>query len=152
MNDVQRICPQCTATGSLNARYCAKCGYDFSGALPVPQNNLPVVFSQAALPVLVGAASVALRIGWKVLQSRWTQAAAEKAVDAAINKARQASLQNASEQTIVDSSQPSPVPRQTDVAYARPRRTITIRSAWSVGDTNGTWRQGYTEHRIDLDD
>ena len=142
MNEVQRICPQCAAAGPLAARYCAKCGYDFQGELPVPQNNLPVMLGRAAVPVLVGAASVALRIGWKALQSRWAQAAAEKAIDAAINK-RQTQPPSPQQQT--------PAVRVTDLR-TRPRRSITIRSAWSVGDANGVWRQGFSEHRIDIDD
>lgn len=143
MSDVQRVCPQCAAAGPLTARYCARCGYDFQGELPVPQNNLPVMLGRAAVPVLVGAASVALRIGWKVLQSRWAQAAAEKAVDAAIHKIQSSPA---------PSPQQSPAPRPTDVVDLRSRRTITMRSAWSVGDANGVWRQGYSEQRIDLDE
>ena len=90
MSEVQRICPQCAAAGPLSARYCARCGHDFQGELPAPQSSLPVMLGRAAVPVLVGAASVALRIGWKVLQSRWAQEAAERAVDAAMRKAQQA--------------------------------------------------------------
>ena len=143
MSDVQRVCPQCTAAGPLSARYCARCGYDFEGQLPALQNNLPVMLGRAAVPVLVGAASVALRIGWKVLQSRWTQAAAERAVDAAIHKVQS---------TPAAAPQQAPAPRAAEVVDPRTRRSITIRSAWSVGDANGVWRQGYTEHRIDLDE
>ena len=140
MSDVERICPQCGTAGPLSARYCARCGYDFQGELPVPQNSLPLTLGKAAVPVLVGAASVALRLGWRALQSRWARAAAEKAVDVAVQKAQ-------------NSQPPSPqAPRQADVVVRRPRRTITIRSAWSIGDANGVWRQGYSEHRIDFDE
>jgi hypothetical protein len=135
MSNVQRVCPQCAAAGSLNARYCAKCGYDFEGELPALASKLPLALGKAAVPVLVGAASVALRLGWKALQSRWAQAAAEKAVDVALHK-----------------TQSPPAPRPADAVERRPRRTVTIRSAWSVGDANGVWRQGYSEHRIDLDE
>lgn len=137
MSDVQRICPQCAASGPLSARYCAACGHDFQGELPARQSSLPAVLGQAAVPVLVGAASVALRIGWKLLQSRWAQAAAERAVDSAIHRVQQ-----------------TPAQQQEDVVNvrSRPHRTVTIRSAWSVGDTNGVWRQGFSEHHIELDD
>lgn len=141
MSEVQRICPQCGAAGPLSARYCARCGHDFQGELPVPQSNLPVVLGGAAVPVLLGAAGVALRIGWKILQSRWAQAAAEKAVDVALHRTQPA-----------PPPQQSPAPSRTDIVSSRPRRTLTIRSAWSVGDANGVWRQGYSEHRIDLDE
>lgn len=143
MSEVQRICPQCAAVGPLSARYCARCGHDHQGELPAPQSNLPVMLGQVALPVLLGAASVALRIGWKALQSRWAQEAAERAVDAALRKAQQAP-------TV--SPQDSPVVRQPDAVVRASRRTVTIRSAWSVGDANGVWRQGFSEHRIDLDE
>ncbi len=139
MSEVQRICPHCAVAGPLNARYCPACGYDFQGALPATQNSLPMTLGKAAVPVLVGAASVALRIGWKMLQSRWAQAAAEKAVDAAMNKVQETT------------SQPT-VHQSNDVAEQRPRRTVTIRSAWSVADSAGMQRQGYSEHRIDLDE
>ncbi len=135
MSEVQRICPQCANSGPIYARYCPSCGYDFQSALPAVQSNLPVVLSKAAVPMLVGAASVALRMGWKMLQSRWAKAAAEKAVDAAIQKIQTPIVQP-----------------QADVTERRSRRTITIRSAWSVADRNGVQQQGYSEHRIDLDD
>lgn len=143
MSEVQRICPQCTAAGPLNARYCPACGYDFEGSLPAIQSNLPVVLTTAAVPVLVGAASIALRLGWRALQGRWAREAAKKAVDVAINK--------------VQSTTPHPdsaptVRQQTDIEQTRHRRTVTIRSAWSVADSNGVHRQGFTEHRIDLDE
>ncbi|MDI9548111.1 MAG: hypothetical protein QM346_11000 [Chloroflexota bacterium] len=111
------------------------------------QSNLPAVIGKAAVPFLLGAASLALRLGWKVLQSRWAQAAAESAVDAALKKVQPAKTRPA----------PNPAPIQPaapveEPLAARARRTITIRSAWAVGDANGIWRQGFTEQRIDLDD
>ncbi len=102
-----------------------------------------MVLGRAAVPVLVGAASVALRIGWKLLQSRWAQEAAERAVEAALQKAQQAPA---------EPTQQSPDGRRADVVESRSGRTVTIRSAWAVGDTNGVWRQGFSEHRIDLDE
>ncbi len=142
MSDIRRICAQCGASAPLTVRYCGNCGYDFQGELPMPQSNLPAVIGKAAVPFLLGAASLALRVGWKVLQSRWAQAAAESAVDAALQKVQPA-------------SRPAPIqpaPPTEQPLSARARRTITIRSTWAVGDANGIWRQGYTEQRIDLDD
>ncbi len=147
MSDIRRICAQCGASVPLTVRYCGNCGYDFQGELPVAQSNLPAVIGKAAVPFLLGAASLALRLGWKVLQSRWAQAAAESAVDAALKKVQPAKTRPA----------PNPAPIQPaapveEPLAARARRTITIRSAWAVGDANGIWRQGFTEQRIDLDD
>jgi hypothetical protein len=152
MSDIRRICAQCGASVPLNARYCGNCGYDFQGELPVAQSSLPAVVGKAAVPFLLGAASLALRLGWKVLQSRWAQAAAESAVDAALKKVQSAKVQPVPKPASV---QPAPIqpaaPAEQSLA-ARARRTITIRSAWAVGDANGIWRQGFTEQRIDLDD
>ena len=142
MSDIQRICAQCGASVPLNVRYCGSCGYDFQGELPVPQSNLPAVISKAALPVLLGAASLALRVGWQVLQSRWGQAAAEQAVNSVLGKAQPPAKP-------APTQPPAPIER---APAPRSRRTITIRSAWSMGDANGVWRQGYSEQRIDLDD
>ena len=112
MSEVQRICPQCAAAGPLSARYCARCGHDYQGELPAPQSSLPMVLGRAAVPVLVGAASVALRIGWKLLQSRWAQEAAERAVDAALRKAQQAPM---------EPTQQPPDGRRADVVESRSR-------------------------------
>jgi hypothetical protein len=35
---------------------------------------------------------------------------------------------------------------------ARPRTTIRIRSSWAVGDANGVWRQGVSDHTIEIDE
>jgi hypothetical protein len=34
----------------------------------------------------------------------------------------------------------------------RTRRSIRIRSTWAVGDARGVWRQGATEHIIEIDE
>ncbi|MEZ4861048.1 MAG: zinc ribbon domain-containing protein [Caldilineaceae bacterium] len=128
MSEVQRICTQCGQAGPLNARYCAHCGYDTEGALPVQRQNLPAVVVRAALPILAGAASLALRAGWKLLQNRLTTAAAESTSTAL---------------------RTTPAPA---AAPAKSRRTIHIRSAWAVGDANGNWRRGESEHVIEIDD
>lgn len=143
MSEIQRICVECGAPTPLSARYCGACGYDFEGELPVPQSvNLPAVIGKAALPVLLAAGSVALRMGWRIMQSRWAQAAAEKAVTAALTPGR-APAKAAPIQKATPGEHP-PAPRG--------RRTITIRSSWAVGDANGVWRQGVSEQRIDLDE
>lgn len=133
MSDIQRICVQCGFANPLESRYCARCGYDSQGALPAPRTTLPAVIGRAALPVLVGAASVALRLGWRLLQQRASQA------------------------TRVPPSQPSRqiVPRQDAPPVPRParaRRTIHIRSTWATGDANGVWRQGSSEHFIEVEE
>ena len=59
MSDVKRICPQCSNAFPLDARHCTHCGYDMDASLPAPQSSLPELVSKAAVPVLVGAASLA---------------------------------------------------------------------------------------------
>ena len=129
MSDVQRICPQCGQGAPLNAQFCPHCGYDHDAALPAPQNTLPATIGRAALPVLAGAATLALRGGWKLLNSWLAQNAAQP---------------------------PQPRPESTVQREERPkgkaRRTIHIRSSWTVGDSRGNWQQGSSEHHIDLDD
>jgi rubredoxin len=126
MSDVQRICPQCGGASPLQAQHCPHCGYDFQAGLPIERANaLPATLSKAAVPVLLGAASLALRVGWKMLQGHMFQATT------------QAVAQRPPEQAIQ--------PR-------RPRRTIRIRSTWAVGDARGRWEQGSSEHIIEFDD
>lgn len=136
MTNVQRICAQCGASGSLDSRYCAQCGYDSQGQLPAPPQNLSLAIGKAAMPLLLGVTSLALRMGWKLLQSRWAQETAQRAVGTALNKAQPA----------------APPVVQPSGSPARTRRTIHIRSSWAVGDANGTWRQGHSEHHIELDE
>lgn len=139
-SNVQRICAQCGASGPLDARYCARCGYDTQGQLPAPPQNLSLALGKAALPVMLGVASLALRMGWKLLQSRWTQETARAAAATVLNQIQPAPTQ---------SVQPA---AQAEVSPPRRRRTIHIRSSWAVGDANGVWRQGHTEHHIELDE
>jgi hypothetical protein len=136
--NVQRICVQCGASGPLEARYCARCGYDSQGQLPAPPQNLSLAIGKAAMPVMLGVASLALRMGWKLLQSRWTKETARATAATVLNQIQPAS------------SQPLQPSVQAEVAPARRRRTIHIRSSWAVGDANGVWRQGHTEHHIEL--
>ena len=134
MTTIQRICEQCGESGPLGVRYCPHCGYDTQAALPMTTRNLPMVIGKAALPILAGAASLALRAGWKLLQQRLATAA-----DRAVTPAAHQPLSNA---TAVN--QPA--------APAKPRRTIHIRSSWAVGDARGNWRQGTSEHTIEIED
>ncbi|MCE7990163.1 MAG: zinc ribbon domain-containing protein [Caldilinea sp. CFX5] len=133
MSEVQRICPQCGEAGPLTARYCLHCGADSQAALPAPQSSFPLALTKAALPILAGAASLALRAAWKLLQSRMTATVTEQAVQS-LRAARNA-------------QPPAPI-----TPPERPHRTIRIRSAWSVTDGNGVRRSGVSEHQIEIDE
>lgn len=128
MSEITRICAQCGQPGPLEARYCPHCGHDVEASVPaqLSQRNLPVLIGRAALPVLAGAASLAIRAGWQLLQKRLAQ-------------------------PLTTQSQP-PAKAPAAPAQQRPRRTIRIRSAWAVGDAHGVWRQGSSEHTIEIDD
>jgi hypothetical protein len=127
MSDVTRICPQCGHANSMDARYCAQCAYDTQGNLPAPQaSSLPAVVSKAALPVLVGAASLAVSLGWKLLQGMLAQQQKAQAQPIQVKKA--------------------------DLPATQAKRTIRIRTSWAVGDSSGQWQRGQTEHTIEFDD
>ena len=147
MNNIQRICEKCGEGGALDARYCPHCGYDSQGiggaALPAPRLQLPVALGKAALPLLAGAASLALRAGWKLLQRRLANTTPEQAANAFTHFVQRA--------TPPAPTQPL-APRQETPVQRRPRRTIHIRSNWAVGDVNGVWRQGSSEHTIEIDE
>ena len=130
MSQVQRICPHCADATPLDAQYCPHCGYDTQAGLPMRQSNLPVALGKAALPVLAGAATLALRAGWKLLNSRLTQP------------------------PTLRQAQPPAIKSETRVSEVVPRsrRTVRIRSSWMVGDANGVWKQGTSEHIIDFDE
>lgn len=147
MNNIQRICEKCGEGGPLDARYCPHCGHDSQGvggaALPAQRLQLPMALGKAALPILAGAASLALRAGWKLLQRRLATTTPEQA----------ANVLSKFVPHPVSSSQTQPVPQhQAPPATHRPRRTIHIRSNWAVGDVNGVWRQGSSEHTIEIDE
>jgi hypothetical protein len=127
MSNVSRICPQCGHGNAMDTRYCAQCGYDSQSTLPAPQQaNLPAVIGKAAVPVLVGAASLALSAGLKLLQN-------------ALSKPPTA------QQPIQVRSGQS----KGEVAK-RGRMTITIRTSWAVGDSSGKWEKGQAEQTIEL--
>jgi hypothetical protein len=133
MGEIQRICIQCGHGNSIEARYCAKCGFDSQSNLPAPRANLPAVIGQAALPVLIGVGGWAMRAGWRLLQQRLTQAV-----------------------TPVQSAPPAPTgpaaPTLPAVPVQRVKRTIRIRSSWAVNQGDGVWRQGMSDQTIELDD
>ncbi len=135
MSDVQRICANCGEAGPLTARYCPHCGNDSQAALPIQRSNFPITLSKAALPILAGAASLMLRAGWKLLQSRMAATVTETAIGALrTNRAGQPPMRTAQPMT------------------HKPRQTIRIRSAWAVTDGNGVQRSGVSEHQIEIDD
>ncbi len=135
MSEVQRICPQCGGSSGLQMAHCPHCGFDMQAGVPMRQDSsLPAALTKAALPVLAGAASLAVRAGWKLLQSRMTEAAAQQAASQVIRR---------------PTSEPV---RRDDLPVIRAKRTVRIRSTWAVGDANGNWRQGASEHVIEFDD
>lgn len=135
MSQVNRICPQCGGNVSLQSRYCGECGHDTSRGLPVQRLNLPVQVGQAALPIVAGLAGLAIRSGWKFLQTHLAQAATQAAAVSQEPLVRR----SASE---ISSTEP------TRLAG----RTIRIRSSWIIGDGQGRWKQGKEEHIIEIDD
>jgi hypothetical protein len=142
MSKVDRMCVQCGEGNPIEARYCARCGYDSQAALPVQHSNLPAVIGRAALPVLVGAAGLAVRAGWKLLQSRLAQASTPSVVNVPAQPfAPPPSLPQILTQ------------QQTNLAAnRRAKRTVHIRSAWSVNNGDGVWQQGTSEQTIEFED
>ncbi len=139
MSNIQRICPSCGASGPVSAQFCERCGQNFehrasSGStLPVRRSSLPAVASTAALPLLAGAASLALRAVWRLLQAHLREQNAQVAP-------RQGKAQTA----ITPASPQPPAPSG--------RRTIRIRSTWVVGGPDGVYRHGASDHTIEIDD
>ena len=127
MSDVSKICPQCGGSNALDARHCAHCGHDTQSALPAVQYNLPEVLGKAAVPVLAGAVGLAVSVGWKLLQG-------------VLNQTARPPLKVARTETTA--IQP---------AASTPRRTITIRTSWAIGDSSGAWRRGESEQTIEFD-
>jgi hypothetical protein len=125
MSNIMRICPQCGHGNDMDAQYCAQCGYDTQANLPVPQSrNLPAVLGKAAVPVLVGAASLAISAGWKLMQGMLARPAPQPPIQV----------------------------KKGEVDQARPRATIRIRTSWAMGDSTGKWQRGQSEHTIEIDD
>jgi hypothetical protein len=131
MPNVTRICPQCGHGNAMENRYCAACGADTQASLPAASGaNLPAVIGKAALPVLVGAASLALSAGWKLLQGVLSKSSAP----------------------VQASRPPAPLQVKTPAPLAprRARMTVTIRTSWAVGDSNGRWEKGQSEQTIEF--
>ena len=137
MSNVQRICVQCGEGNPVEARYCARCGYDSQAALPAQRSNLPAVIGQAALPVLVGAAGLVMRAGWKLLKNRLAQPPAPPVINVPSPAAPQSTV---------------PQPRPESTPSRRAKRTTRIRSAWAVNNGDGVWRQGTSDQTIEFDD
>ncbi len=93
-----------------------------------------MVVGKAAVPMLVTAGTLAARMIWKLLRERSLPTAT-----AALK------VQEAPAPQPLMRSEPQPV-------AGRSRRSIHIRSTWAVGDANGVWRQGMTEHQIDIEE
>jgi len=127
MSNVTRICPQCGHGNGMEDRYCAACGADTQASLPATQGaNLPAVIGKAAVPVLVGAASLALSAGWKLLQGVLSKSAAQP------------------------QAQPPVQVKPAPLAPRRARMTVTIRTSWAVGDSSGRWERGQSEQTIEF--
>lgn len=125
MSEIQRICPSCGNSASLSSRYCPACGEDSQANFALTeQRSLPAAIGRAALPVLAGAATLALRAGWRLLNDRLSAPA----------------------------QPPTPHRPQTGIEPQQTvSHRIRIRSAWVVGDGQGNVRQGSSEHIIDLE-
>lgn len=135
MSDVYRICPACGKNTPLDARHCPHCGQDTQAGLPVQAGSqLPMVVGKAALPVLVGVGTLAARAAWRLLRGRLAALAAQTPAPVQTRTAQP----------------PARVP-PAEVG-PRTRRSIRIRSTWAVGDARGVWRQGATEHIIEIDE
>jgi hypothetical protein len=127
MSNVTRICPECGHGNAMDTRYCAQCGYDSQSNLPATQGaSLPAVIGKAAVPVLLGAASLALSAGLKLLQNALSKPAPQQPIQ-------------------VKSGQ-----TKSGEVVKRSRMTITIRTSWAVGDSSGKWEKGQAEQTIEL--
>jgi hypothetical protein len=70
MERVRRICPQCRAVNPLEADQCVECGAEMVGDLPVlRESRLPVPWKEVGASLALGAATLAVRAGWHLLQA-----------------------------------------------------------------------------------
>lgn len=136
MSNVYRICPECAGSVELDARFCPHCGHDTRAGLPVQRTSLPATVSRAALPVVAGLAGLAIRAGWRLFQNYLKK----------VGKSEAPLMVPPNKQDI---QRPSAEAMQTN---RTPRRTIRIRSSWSIGDATGRWQHGTEEHIIEIDD
>lgn len=125
MTEITRICPQCSKSFPMEARHCSHCGYDMDAALPAVQGALPALVGKAAVPLLAGAASLALSLGWKLVQGM-------------VNRPAKAA--------------PQPIQvRSAAPVQPQNRMKIHITTSWVVGDSRGNWREGRTEQTIEIE-
>jgi hypothetical protein len=103
--------------------------------LPVArETNLPALVRSAAMPVLAGITTLAVSAGIRVVQGILRQALAS-------------ATQAGAPSTALQRNAPADV-----VPAGRRNRTIRIRSSWAVTDGQGNFRQGQSEHVINLDE
>jgi hypothetical protein len=132
MAEVNRICPACGKNSPLEARHCPHCGHDATIGVPMRQTNLlPATVTRAALPVLVTAGTLALRMVWRLVKQQ---------------------LLSPASLSVVTPSKTMPQASPSDTPARRSGRSIRVRTAWAVGDANGIQRQGYSDQQIDFDE
>jgi hypothetical protein len=132
MAEVNRICPACGKNSPMDARHCPHCGNDTSAGVPMRQNTLlPATVTKAALPVMVTAGTLALRMLWKLVRQQ---------------------LLSPAPPAVSTANRSVPQTSQSESPARRNGRSIRIRTAWAVGDANGIQRQGYSDQQIDFDE
>lgn len=133
MSEIYRVCSHCGGRSSETTyRFCPTCGADSERELAVLDTSLAATASKAALPLAISVAGVALRFGWKLLQSRMAVSAVHNVSQLQLSGRKQSALPSAQK--------------------PRSGRRIHIRSKWAVGDSAGNWQRAESEHIIDIDD
>lgn len=132
MSEVFRICPQCGGSVALSQKHCGSCGFDGSSGKPLARRNLPATIAQAALPIVAGLTTLAVRSGLRLLRRQI--------------EARTPTQSGPSTAPLVPNQ--TTVPAQSGSV----RRRIHIRSSWVVGDGAGNWQQGQSEHTIEIEE
>ncbi|HIC94961.1 MAG TPA: hypothetical protein EYP09_12065 [Anaerolineae bacterium] len=71
MEEVKRICPLCGAANPLEGRICVRCGADMRQSLPAAPGAGPLVpWREIGGALALGAAYLALELGWRLLRRR----------------------------------------------------------------------------------
>ena len=71
MGEVKRICPFCGAANPLEGRICVRCGADMRRSLPAMPKAGPLVpWREIGGALALGAAYLALELGWRLLKRR----------------------------------------------------------------------------------
>ena len=71
MEEVKRICPLCGAANPLEGRICVRCGADMRQSLPTAPGAGPLVpWREIGGALALGAAYLALELGWRLLRRR----------------------------------------------------------------------------------